>query len=158
MSAKNKVAPKPGTKGFQLVVLPSRDSLEEAVAANGQCHPRRCWHYVAINKLMEQWEPGAKHYVRVDAGHIKLNYQGWRYIADTPLHVKRSLMLFDLGRYDEVHVREYSLRFRRTTKVTGLTKEQREHKSKMRAERIAHHGPEKTYNLRKRVEGFSGIV
>jgi hypothetical protein len=38
-------------------------------------------------------EPGAPHHVRVDAGHIKTNYRGWRYIADTPRHVKRSLML-----------------------------------------------------------------
>src|SRR5215510_4464889 len=109
--------PKAGTKGFSLAVMPTRECLNESINSDGFCDPRKCWHFVAINALMERLEPSAKHYVKVDAGHIKLNYRGWRYAADTPRHVKRSLMLFDLKRYDEVHIRQYTLRFRRTTKI-----------------------------------------
>ena len=157
---KNKV-PKPGTKGFSLKVTPSKDCLQEAIGQNGFCSPRKCWHYVAINKLMEQFEPGVKHHVRVDAGHIKLNYQGWRYIANSPRTVKRSLMLFDAKRYDEVYIREYSLRFQRTTKILPFSKERQEQIYAARDKRIAE-GRENYQrpadSLRKRVAGFSSIV
>lgn len=159
--AKSKDAPKPGTKGFLLKVTPSRDCLQEAIAQNGFCCPSKCWHYVAINKLMEQFEPGVKHHVRVDAGHIKLNYQGWRYIANTPRTVKRSLMLFDLKRYDEVHIREYSLRFQRTTKIIPFSKERKAQIYAARDRRIEEgrdYYPRPAVSLRKRVEGFSSIV
>jgi hypothetical protein len=154
--------PSPGAKGFLLSVMPNRDHLSAAIAQNGSCNPKKCWHYVAINALMSRWAPDERHSVRVDAGHIKLNYRGWRYIADTPLHVKRSLMLFDKGLYDEVHVRRYSLRFRRTTKIIPQTEEARIAHNERRKIRLAHGSEEnkraKRSNLSARVEGFSGIV
>jgi hypothetical protein len=157
--SKTNEAPKAGTKGFLLKVLPSKAQLEEAVAANGQCNPTDCWHYVAISTKMISIDPGAKHHVRVDAGHIRLNYRGWRYVADTPRHVKRSLMLFDRGFYEQVHVREYSLRFHRTTKIVKISKERQEQITEALAKRCAVFGrQEKAHNLRARVEGFSGIV
>ncbi len=158
--AKYKDIPKPGAKGFALSVLPTRDQLDVALAEDGQCNPTDCWHYVAINALMDRLAPDEKHHVRVDAGHIKLNYRGWRYVADTPRHVKRSLMLFDLGRYNEVHVRQYTLRFRRTTKIIKITKERQDQINAARIERISRGSTEQqnVYNLRKRVEGFSGVV
>ena len=154
-------APKPGTKGFMLDVLPSKDCLDEAIAANGKCNPTECWHFVAINKLMDRFASNERHHVRVDAGHIKLNYRGWRYVADTPRHVKRSLMLFDRGRYNEVHIRSYTLRFRRTTKIVATTLRRKEQINAARRARIAagSNEPQRDYSgLRKRVAGFSGIV
>ena len=154
-------SPRPGTKGFQLKVTPSKDCLEEAIGQNGFCNPRKCWHFVAVNKLMEQLEPGAKHHVRVDCGHIKLNYGGWRYIANTPRTVKRSLMLFDAKRYDEVYIREYSLRFERTTKILPYTSKRKKQIDLARERRIAEgrdNYPQPPVSLRKRVEGFSSIV
>ncbi len=158
--SKFKYSVKAAARGFSLKVLPSREHLDNALIADGQCNPTDCWHYVAINQLMDLMSPGEKHHVRVDAGHIRLNYRGWRYVADTPRHVKRSLMLFDLGRYNEVHVREYTLRFRRTTKIVPVTKERQESINKARHARIAAGGDERrrVYNLRERVEGFSGLV
>lgn len=144
-----------------LKVLPTRDCLQKAIDANGFCGPKECWHFVAINKLMERWEPKARHHVRVDAGHIKLNYRGWRYVADTPRHVKHSLMLFDKKLYDNVYIRRYSLRFRRTTKILEYTKARKAQIDAARDRRIAEdrdHYPRPPKSLRARVEGFSGIV
>lgn len=152
---------KVGAKGFTLAVLPNKDQLDEAISQNGRCSPTECWHYVAIAKLMEEMAPGERHHVRVDAGHVKLNYRGWRYIADTPRHVKRSLMLFDKGRYDEVYVREYQLRFRRTTKIKAANTKRKAQINAARRARIAAGSdePRRNYqNLRARIEGFSGIV
>ena len=158
--SKTNEAPKIGAKGFALSVLPSTDQLDVAIAANGKCNPTECWHYVAINVLMDRLAPSEKHHVRVDGGHIKLNYRGWRYVADTPRHVKRSLMLFDMGRYNDVYVRRYTLRFRRTTKIIKITKERQDQINTARVTRIAAGSdePKRIYNLRARVEGFSGIV
>ena len=152
-------APKPGSKGFALSVLPSRAALDAALADNGQCNPTKCWHYVAINVLLNRLDPDeTHHHVRVDAGHIKCNYRGWRYVADTPRHVKHSLMLFDAGRYNEVRVRQYMLRFRRTTKIVKISKERQQQITAALANHRAVYGREKVRNLRARVEGFSGIV
>jgi hypothetical protein len=156
-----KGAPNAGAKGFSLAVMPTRQALDKAIDQNGFCDPRKCWHFVAINALMERLEPEAKHHVRVDAGHIKTNYRGWRYIADTPRHVKRGLMLFDLRRYDEVYIRQYTLRFRRTTKIIPISRDRQDQINLARAKRIAAGGDEHKRNypdLHKRVEGFSGIV
>jgi hypothetical protein len=157
MSVKS-ATPKAGTKGFQLAVLPNREDLNKAIAVNGFCHPKKCWHRMAVYSLMEHLEPGADHHVRVDAGHIKVNYRGWRYSADTPVHVKRSLMLFDAKRYDEVYIRTYKLRFRRTTKIIPISRARQDQINTARKERIAAGGDEtrRGYpNLRKRVSGFS---
>jgi len=71
-------------------------------------------------------------------------------------------MLFDLGRYGELYIRQYRLRFRRTTKIIPVTRERLKQiyaaQDKRRSE-----GREKPYQppvigLRRRVEGFSGIV
>lgn len=151
-----------GSKGFAMAVMPDRDHLQAAIADNGNCHPSKCWHKVAIFAILLAWFPEARaNDVKLDAGHIKLNYRGWRYIADTPRHVKRSLMLFDVGLYDQVHVREYMLRFRRTTKIVAASAAKRkEFSDRYFARRDAGWTPpvSGTPNLRKRVAGFSSIV
>jgi len=161
MSSICKAIPKEGTKGFLLEVLPNREHLDKAIEANGFCHPQKCWHRMAVYSLMERLAPGENHHVRVDAGHIKVNYKGWRYISDAPSHVKRSLMLFDAKRYDEVYIRRYKLRFRRSTKIIPVSRERQDQINAARKERIAAGGDEHRRNyqdLRKRVEGFSVIV
>ena len=150
---------KAGTKTFVLEILPDREDLEEAIAANGQCDPKNCWHRVAITKKMQDFGVDTNYHVRIDAGHIKLNYKGYRYVADTPLHVKRSLMLFDDDKYDLVRIRKYRLKFRRTTKIVETTPERREQINDNRRRREREGRPDRTdYNLRARVAGFSGIV
>jgi|SRR6187397_2104958 hypothetical protein len=150
--------PRAGTKGFMLTVVPTRTALEDAIGENGFCHPKKCWHRMALYSIMQGLDPNGNHHIRVDAGHIKLNYKGYHYVADTPLHVKRSLMLFDAQRYDEVRIRAYNLRFRRTTKVRSPTRERQDQVNEARRERRAQGIPARTYNLRARVAGFSGVV
>jgi hypothetical protein len=151
--------PKPGCKSFTISVLPSRDCLATAIGQNGFCHPRKCWHFVAISAIMTRLDPDGKHHrVKIDAGHVKLNYKGWRYIADTPLHVKRSLMLFDDQKYDQVLIRRYNLKFRRTTKIVPITAERAEQIRSLYHQKVASGYVPKKVNLRARVAGFSGIV
>jgi hypothetical protein len=154
-------APAAGTRGFAMTVIPSRECLLKSIDDNGFCDPTKCWHKVAISAVMAVWAPNEKSKVRVDAGHIKVNYRGWRYVANTPLHVKRSLLLFDKKRYDEVRIRPYTLRFQRNTKIVAVTRERRDQINANRTARIAAGGDERKRNypnMRKRVEGFSGIV
>lgn len=156
-----KASPKVGAKSFKMDVLPSTDDLNDALASNGRCSPTDCWHFMAISKIMERLAPGQRHKVKVDAGHIKVNLHGWRYISDTPRHVKRSLMLFDAGRYDEVRIRKYRLHFRRLRRVYKASEDRKTQINSARAARIAAGSGEerrKYPNLRARVEGFSGIV
>jgi hypothetical protein len=162
MNLNNRNKPKLGIKKFGMSVTPDMDQLQAAIAANGQCQPKDCWHKVAIAAILASWSATSQELasIRVDAGHIKLNFQGWRYVSDTPMHVKRSLMLFDVRRYSEVRIREYILRFRRTTKIQPQTVTRlKQIKMNNRTWRAANPG----YNpppasLRKRVEGFSSIV
>jgi hypothetical protein len=161
MKSKN-VAPVAGTKGFAMAVMPERKYLDKAIENQGFCNPSKCWHKVAIASIVDAWGPVNSPHIRVDAGHVKLNYRGWRYIADTPLHVKRSLMLFDKKRYDEVHIREYTLRFRRTTKVIRVSRERQDAINASRSARIrAGSNERKKYSgptMRDRVVGHSSVV
>ena len=161
MRASKKIAgPAAGAKSFCFTVSPDRSALDAAIEQNGFCEPKKCWHFVAISALIEQMEPGANHHVRVDGAHIRLNYRGWRYIADVPLHVKRTILYFDRGMYDRVHARSYKLRFRRTTKIIPISRARQDQVNAARKERAAAGRPDRTNypSLRKRVEGLSGIV
>jgi hypothetical protein len=158
MKSKN-AAPKPGTRSFTMSVLPERKYLDKAIADDGFCRPDKCWHKVAIAAIVLAWgETNSR--VHVDAGHVKMIYRGWRYSADTPRHVKRSLILFDKELYDQVQIREYQLRFRRMTKVIPLTQKRRDQVNAARREREKNGTPDKRNypNLRKRVVGFSASV
>jgi hypothetical protein len=141
-------------------VLPSNDDLQKSIALGGKCDPARCWHKVAIAGVFIGWGEGNSR-VRVDAGHVVANFRGWRYRADTPRHVKRSLMLFDRGLYDQLRCRSYSLRFQRTTRIVKPTAQRQEQINNARQARIKAGSDEARrpyHNLRKRVEGFSSIV
>ena len=154
------VRPAAGSKKFTLSVYPDRNALDAAIEQNGFCEPKKCWHFVAVSSVLEKMEPDANHHVRIDGAHVKLNYRGWRYIADMPLHVKRTILYFDKGMYDRVHARPYKLRFRRTTKIIPTSRERKDQINAARQERAAAGKPDRTNypSLRKRVEGLSGIV
>lgn len=155
-------APAPGAKAFKLAVTPDRNCLNKSILMNGFCTPGKCWHKVGISAAILPWGKLTDlPHIRVDAGHVKMNYEGYRYVADTPHHVKLSLMKFDRKMYDDLYIRSYVLRFRRTTKIKRVTKERQEQINAARRIRIAAGGLEykRQYsNLRKRVEGFSSVV
>lgn len=149
-------------KEVTLSVSTTHDDLNAAIGMNGRCSPSKCMHKVAIARTLFALDPdgGGTHRVRIDGGHIKFNLHGYRYKADTPKAVKRSLMLFDQGAYDAIKVQTYSVRAHRTTKIAPITKERQEQVNANRRQRIAAGGDEnrRNYNLRKRIEGFSGSV
>jgi hypothetical protein len=156
---KFRTAPKPGATGFAMSVTPCQECLNKAVAEGAFCRPDKCWHKLEIASTLNRWDPTGKHHVRVDAGHIKFNLWGWRYVADSPRHVKRTLLLFDKKRYDEIRIRNYTLRCRRTTRIMPLTDERKEQINQARYKRIAAGKPDRSYpSMRDRVVGFSGIV
>ena len=159
-SSRKIAGPAAGTKGFVLSVNPDKQALEAAIEQNGFCEPRKCWHFIAVSALMERMTPGENHGVRIDGAHVKLRYRGWRYIADMPLHVKRTILYFDRGMYDRVHARPYKLRFRRTTKIIAIPRARQDQINAARKSRAAAGKPDRTDypSLRKRVEGLSGIV
>jgi hypothetical protein len=157
---KNRV-PVAGAKGFSMSVMPAREHLDKAINQDGFCDPAKCWHKVAIAAIADGWKPGGPTKVVVDAGHIKMTYRGWRYVADTPRHVKLSLMLFDKKRYDDVNIRNYTLRFHRVKKVEKMSEKDKIRINANRELRVAAGSDERTRrypDMRKRVEGFSSIV
>jgi hypothetical protein len=158
MKIKNPI-PKPGTKGFLMAVMPERKYLENAIALEANCRPERCWHKLAIAAVAIAWGENNSR-VLVDAGHVRLNFRGWRYRADTPRHVKRSLMLFDRKLYDQVHIREYNLRFRRTTKIVAISQKRQEQINAARRKREAAGKRDQRHypNMHDRVVGFSASV
>ena len=160
MTSINKT-PKSGCTGFALNVLPTVGALESAIADGGHCKPSECWHFLEIAAIMERLEPGGRHMIRIDAGHVKLNFAGWTYIADTPRHVKRSLMLFDAKRYADIRIRAYRLRLRRVRRVVKASEERKARINSNRIARIAAGSGEqarKYPSLKARVQGFSGMV
>jgi hypothetical protein len=145
-----------------LTITTSHDDLNAAIKLDGKCTPDRCYHKIAISRTLFAIDPdgGGTHRVRIDGGHIKFNYQGSRWVADTPKAVKRSLMLFDKGKYDSVHVQTYKIYAHRTTKIVPIKPERQAQINQARRERIANGSdePHRVYNLRRRIEGFSGSV
>lgn len=153
--------PRPGSEKWNLRVMPSRKALVQAISQNGYCNPTDCWHYVAIFALLSGWFPETKkNWVRVDAGHVKVRIGDWWYKADTPAHVKRSLMLFDKRRYEEVRAQEYTLHFRRDYKVRPMREATKKELQNYAASRTGgvDKGKRQTRGLRARVEGFSALV
>lgn len=114
-----KQAPRLGAKSFKLRVQPSTKALKEAIEQNGACDPNKCWHKVAIFGIFKKWYPEIhSNWVQVDAGHVKVRYRGWWYLADQALFAKESLLLFDKQQYHLVLPRPYTLYFRRQRKVS----------------------------------------
>lgn len=150
--------PAAGVREFSLPVTPDVDHLNRSIAAGGKCDPSSCWHNVAISALMQAIDPAGQHRIRVDAGQVRLNYKGYRYVADTPHHVKVSLLRFDREQYEALRARPYTLLFRRNTKIAHVTPERQGQINKARRARVAG-GEKRSYpSMRKRVEGFSSIV
>lgn len=153
--------PKKGISGFAMEVSPKQEFLDKAIASGAHCDPRNCWQHLEVASILQAWDPNGNHHVRVDAGHVKFNLWGWRYTADTPRTVKRGFMLFDLKRYEEIRIRPYKLRCRRSTKILPYTKERQAQINSARAVRVKEGRDNYTrppVSLRKRVEGFSSIV
>ncbi len=124
------------------------------IAGGVSCKASKCMHKVAIARTLDNMDRrGGHHKVRVDAGHIKFNYGGYRWEAKTPKIAKDSLMRFDDGYPVQPH--SYTVNAERTSKIIPLSAERQEQINKRRRERVENEGyKQKPYLLRDRIRGY----
>jgi hypothetical protein len=123
----------------------------------GKCRlAHRCMQKLAIAEvLMKLFPDQTNHHVRITAGHIRFNADGWRWIANTPRVASRALIEFDHRRPVKPH--RYTVTAQRTTRILLNPRERQDQINKARRKRIAAGIPDKTYaeqSLRKRIIGF----
>lgn len=126
----------------------------------GACQePRRCMEKVAIARTLMQQHPrlsDADLRVRVDAGHVRFNLHGFRWVGDTPVVARRALIRFDAKKKVEPH--SFILTARRTSKIKPQSAERKTQINAARRARIKAGQPDKVYTrhtLRKRVVGYA---
>ena len=94
--------------------------------------------------------------VKVDAGHIKFNLRGFRWLADTPKVAKDSLIRFD--RKEAVSPHNYVVVANRRTKIVPPSPERQARVNENRRIRIRAGNPDKPakgLTLRKRIVGYA---
>ena len=109
----------------EMLTLKIKVSTEKRDVEAGKCGlPSRCMEKLAITRaLWEQLKLSGVEVnrlnVRVDGGHIRFNYKGHRWTADTPYKAKNALIRFDRGEMVEPH--RYAIVARRGAKVKPLS-------------------------------------
>lgn len=124
---------------------------------SGECRlAHRCMEKLAVARALNDVFPDeTSHHVRIDAGHIRFNADGHRWIANTPKIARRALIEFDHKRPVRPH--SYKLTAQRTTKILPNPRKRQDQINTARRKRIAAGVPDKTYtaqSLRKRIIGF----
>lgn len=95
-------------------------------------------------------------HVRVDAGHIRFNADGYRWIASTPKIAKYNLIEFDRKRPVSPH--SYKVTAQKMSKIVPISRERQAQINEARRRRSAAGIPDKKYTkqtLRQRVVGFA---
>jgi hypothetical protein len=133
--------------------------VTQADIENGECRmATRCMEKVAIARtLMTEFrgKSDAELRVRIDAGHIKFNLRGCRWIADTPKIAAHSLQKFD--RKELVKPHSFVVVARKTATIKKVARDRQDQVNAARRARIRAGQPDKVYTrktLRKRVVGF----
>jgi hypothetical protein len=122
----------------------------------------KCMEKIAIARALKEQlhlkdEEVSKLHVRVDGGHIRFNYKGYRWVANTPAKAKNALIRFDR---DKSLVRPHTFTFvaARTTKVIPMTDERRAQINMAREDRARRGQPDKVYtapSVHERVVGYA---
>lgn len=124
---------------------------------------------VAIERALREMDPRAgDHRTRVDAGHIRFNFFGYKFEADTPRVAKASLIKFDTEEkarrkaeaagiefVSAVKPHSYMVEAVRLYKLKKITPERQEEMNRARQARAAAGFKPKRYTLHKRVVGFA---
>jgi len=122
----------------------------------GKCRlAHRCMEKLAIAQALAKLFPDQTTHVRINAGHIWFNADGWRWIANTPRLASRALIDFDHKRPVKPH--RYKVTAQRTTKILPNPRKRQDQINTARHRRIAAGVPDKNYtaqSLRKRIIGF----
>lgn len=112
----------------------------------------------ALTKLLKLKDHEiTKLHVRVDGGHIKFNYNGYRWVANTPTKAKNALIRFDRDK-GLVRPHTFTINAERKSKVVPFTQERREQINEARTDRARRGLPDKAYTaptIHERVVGFA---
>src|SRR5215831_8281768 len=156
------------TKKIETVTFPvavTRTDIHE-----GECLlANKCMVRVAVERKLRELEPNEpNHHTRVDAGHIRFNLRGHRYVGDTPRLAKARLIDFDKEAQARRKARRGRAPFVSTIEAFGFklvaVKGSKIIKNKAkrtkqindaRRKRIEAGQKQKTYTLHKRVVGFA---
>lgn len=147
----------------QIVTLTIRVETEQEDIDEGACGLiKKCMEKLAIARaLVQQLDlkaaATAKLHVRVDGGHVRFNYNGYRWVANTPAKAKNALIRFDRDkRLARPH--SYTLVATRTTKVVPFTRERQEQINDARIKRARLGLADKVYiapTIHQRVVGYA---
>jgi hypothetical protein len=135
----------------------------------GEClKPSSCMVQVSLERTLRMAHPRTNHHSRVDAGHIKFNLEGYRYVADTPRKPKAALIAFDREDAARKAARKkgepfkskvepfmFTITARRGAKIKATTPERQERINEARRKRRAAGQKQKQYTLRDRIVGFA---
>jgi len=147
-----------------------RVTVTERDIREGECGlANRCMEKVAIERSLRDMDPkSGDHRTRVDAGHIRFNFFGYKFEADTPKIAKSSLIQFDKeekarGRAErdgiefisKVRPHSYMVEATRLYKLKKISPERQEEITRARQARAAAGFKPKRYTLHKRVVGFA---
>jgi hypothetical protein len=125
--------------------------------------PLRCMERNAVTRalielfgLQNKPDLVRKLHVRVDAGHIKWNWDGWRWDASTPPRTKDWIIRFDAQQPVSPH--SYTLKGIKTTRIVSFTRERQDQINAARQKRVREGRPDKVSRqktLHDRVVGFA---
>lgn len=122
----------------------------------------KCMEKLALTRgLIEQLgiKPDKVRHIhaKVDAGHMRFNYDGYRWSADTPRTPRNALIKFDEDKR-LVRPHRYSAVFVRGAKIAKMTEERKEQINEARERRALEGRPDKVYKdptIHKRVVGYA---
>jgi hypothetical protein len=133
------------------------------------CDANRCMVRVANERKLRLDDPSmTNHHSRVDAGHIRFNYKGYRWMADTARIAKANLILFDKERRQKTKAKRKGQSFQskvepfaftviaeRKGKIKPTTPKRKEQINTARRKRAEEGQKPKRYTLHQRVVGFA---
>jgi hypothetical protein len=99
-------------------------------------------------------------HMKVDAGTIRFNYDGYRWEAKTPRKAKDALIVYDDPKKGKAFVKphRYTVVAHRTSKVVPFTRERQDQINAARERRRKAGKPDRTYvghNIHERVVGYA---
>lgn len=136
------------------------DVIQKDIEDGQPCTASLCMEKVAIARALDRLDPGAAarnqhHKVRVDAGHVKFNFHGYRWKAETPKVARRALIMFDnKTTRPNVKVHSYKLTALKGTKIVKAELSPERKKQILKAQRERQKAGQNKYMLRQRLIGF----
>jgi len=136
----------------------------------GEClKATKCMVRVAVERKLRLLDPSMpNHHSRVDAGHIRFNYKGHRWSADTHRSAKVGLITFDIEDRAKRKAKRAGTPFKskvtpftfpvvatRGAKLVKATRERKDQINAARDRRQAAGQKPKHYTLHQRVAGFA---